>query len=156
MPALAVIEIGGGGGPVALQIVNLRQIDGVDQREPGQRASNHRQQQQRGQREFAGQLAPVRRWLRFKPVASSKAARLIRLDGCLSQAVKTSRTLLPFAWKRSLKPKASTGALLKSALSASCVPDSARGGNAIREREMNDPSKRVSLMGSFQDGMQPV
>ena len=40
-----------------LKFLNLRQIDGVDQREPGQRAGNGRQDQQDRERRAAGQLA---------------------------------------------------------------------------------------------------
>ena len=44
-----------------LEVVDLRQIDGVDQREPGQRTGNDRKHQQNGQRASAGELAPPRR-----------------------------------------------------------------------------------------------
>ena len=88
--ALAVVEVGGGGGAEALEVVNLRQIGGVDQREAGQRTGDDGQQQQSGQGEFAGQLAAMRRRLRLKPEAPAKAARLIRLDGFHFQANQTS------------------------------------------------------------------
>ena len=69
--ALAVVEIGGGGGAVALQIVNLGQIDGVDQREAGQRAGNDGQEQQDDQRELAGELAAAMQGNRLPLLAAA-------------------------------------------------------------------------------------
>jgi len=57
--ALLIVEFGGGGGPVALEVVNLGQVDGVYQGEPGQRAGNHGQNDQRGKGELAHQFAPA-------------------------------------------------------------------------------------------------
>ena len=59
--SLAVVEISGGGRAVALEVVNLRQIDGIDQHEPGQRARNHSQEEQRGKGVLAGELTPPMR-----------------------------------------------------------------------------------------------
>jgi hypothetical protein len=56
--ALAVVEIGSGGGAVVFEVVNLWQVDRINQREPGQRAGNDRQREQRNQHHLAGQLAP--------------------------------------------------------------------------------------------------
>ena len=55
--ALAVVEIGGGGGAVMLKFLNLRQIDGVDEGETGQRAGNGGQHQQGRDGGASGQLA---------------------------------------------------------------------------------------------------
>ena len=55
--AFSVVEIGGGGGAVALKIVDLWQIDGVDEGEAGQRAGNDGQKQQHNERRAAGELA---------------------------------------------------------------------------------------------------
>jgi len=63
--ALAVVEFRVGGGAVMLQIVDLGQIDGIDQGEASQRAGNDREQEQHGQREAAGELAPVMRGTRL-------------------------------------------------------------------------------------------
>ncbi len=57
--ALAVIEFCVGGGPIVLEVVDLRQIDGVDQGEAGQRAGDDGEQEQHGQRKLTRKLAPV-------------------------------------------------------------------------------------------------
>ena len=44
--ALAVVEIGGGRGAVVFKLVDLRQVDGVDEGEAGQRTGNGGQHQQ--------------------------------------------------------------------------------------------------------------
>jgi len=58
--ALHVVELGGGRWPVFLQVVDLRQIDRVDQRETGQRACNDRQQKQHRQRKPPASLRRLR------------------------------------------------------------------------------------------------
>ena len=53
--ALAVVEIGRGGGPVALEVVDLRQIDGVDQGEAGQRTGDDGEKQEHREGELCRQ-----------------------------------------------------------------------------------------------------
>ena len=55
--ALAVVEIGGGRGAVLLELLDLREIDGVDEGEAGERARCGSENEQRGQRRAASQLA---------------------------------------------------------------------------------------------------
>ena len=79
-PALVVVQVGRGGRPIALQVVDLRQIDRVDQRQPGQRAGNNRQ----GDEDEAAPVLPASlqaRTGRFrrKPVRTAKAARLLQV-----------------------------------------------------------------------------
>ena len=57
--ALLVIEFGGGGGAVTLEVVDLRQIEGVDEGEAGQGAGNDREGEQGDERELADELAPA-------------------------------------------------------------------------------------------------
>ena len=77
--ALAVVEVGRGRWAVALEVVDLRQIDGEDQREPGERAGDDGKQQQDRECNLAGDLAAAKqgRWnrLRAQPMGPAKAAR---------------------------------------------------------------------------------
>ena len=95
-PSLPVVKFGGSGGAVLLQILDLRQIGGVDQGEPGQRAGKDRQQQQNGQRGPAGEFAtaPDRERRRGDPGLPALAARFQRLIGEDSQACQASRAFL--------------------------------------------------------------
>ncbi len=82
--ALAVIEIGGGGGAVALEVADLGQIDGIDQREAGQRTGGDGQNEQGDEGEAAGQLAMAVRGnrLHLRPVVTAwpdKGSRFERL-----------------------------------------------------------------------------
>jgi hypothetical protein len=79
--ALAVVEVGGGGGAVALEVVDLRQVDRVDEGEAGEGAGNDGQNEQSGEGELTGQLAaPVgRNRLDRKPGTPGKRSRFERL-----------------------------------------------------------------------------
>ena len=55
-PALLVVEVGGGGGAVALEVVDLGQIDRVDQRESGEGAGDDGQGEEDDERAFAGEF----------------------------------------------------------------------------------------------------
>jgi len=61
--ALAVVEIGGGGWAVVLQIGDLRQIGRVHKRKPRQRSGDDSQHDERNQRDPARQLAAAGRRL---------------------------------------------------------------------------------------------
>ena len=58
-PSFLVVELGGCGWPIALEVINLRQIDRVDQGQAGQGAGNGREREQDGEGEAAGELALV-------------------------------------------------------------------------------------------------
>jgi hypothetical protein len=85
--ALAVVEVGHGGGAVALEVVNLGQVGGEDQRETRQGAGDDGQKKQRGKGCLAGDLttAENRHGIRLKPVGPAQAARFGRLMGGDSQ-----------------------------------------------------------------------
>jgi len=70
-PALLVIEVGCRGRAVALQIMNLRQVDRVNQREAGQGAGDDSQGDQNEQRSFAGELEVRAGGILRKPVAAA-------------------------------------------------------------------------------------
>ena len=55
--APAVVEIGGGGGAVLFELLNLGEVDGVDEGEAGERPGGGGKNDQRGQRGTAGELA---------------------------------------------------------------------------------------------------
>jgi hypothetical protein len=57
--ALYVVEFGGGGGAVALQIVHLGKVDGVNEGEAGKRAGDDGEKEQRNENDGAGELAPM-------------------------------------------------------------------------------------------------
>ena len=90
--AFAVVEIGGGGGAVALKVVNLGQIDGVDQHEAGEGAGDDGQEEQGDECYFAGHLpAPEKRdRLRLEPMSAAQTARLRRSIGGGSQELQAS------------------------------------------------------------------
>ena len=74
--AFLVVELGRSRGPVALKIMNLRQIYRIDQRQPGQRAGNCRQAKKHSQSEPAGELAPVPLRRRFTLQRVADGSRL--------------------------------------------------------------------------------
>jgi hypothetical protein len=88
--ALLVVEVGGGRRAVALQVIDLGQVGGVDQGESGERTGNNSQREQRGQGEFADQLFRSMRWRRLKqrPAVPGKETGFSRLCGGGSQAIK--------------------------------------------------------------------
>jgi len=57
--AFYVVEFGGGGGAVVLEIVHLRQVDGVDEGEAGERTGDERENEQGNEGDGAGELAPM-------------------------------------------------------------------------------------------------
>ncbi len=132
--ALAVVEIGGGGGAVALEVVNLGQIDGINQREPGERAGNDGQNDQRGKRVACRPAcggdaqAPVLSGARWAP---AKTAGFWRLNGGGSQAIQASSAFLVRAVEKCFRLKASTGVSLKTVPDCSRAPSCA----SARRRE---------------------
>jgi len=70
-PALLIKKFSSGGGPIALQIVNLGQIDGVDKGQAGQRAGDRRQSKKDGEGDTPSQFAPMP----FRLVLSSDSRR---------------------------------------------------------------------------------
>ena len=95
--AFTVVEIGGRGRAVALQVVDLGQIDGVDQHEPGQRAGHDGEHKKSGECDLAGNFSPPedRDRLRDEPMGPAQAARLVRLIGGGSQELEASLGILP-------------------------------------------------------------
>ncbi len=77
-PAFLVVEVGGRGGAVALEIVNLGQVDRVDQREPGQGAGDDGQRDEDDERSFAGEFETG-------PRRSQRQAGAIGQDRCVRQ-----------------------------------------------------------------------
>jgi len=55
--ALLVVELGGGGRTVVFEVVDLRQIEGIDQGQAGHGAGDDGQGQQRDQGELANKFA---------------------------------------------------------------------------------------------------
>src|ERR1035437_1665539 len=105
--SLLVVEFGGGGGVIAFQVVNLRQIDGVDQHEPAQRAGNHSESEQSSEGKLAGQLAPLMRGHRLgsQQVAPAKATQLRRLDRGDSQVIQASSAFLLHIVEKCYSPR---------------------------------------------------
>jgi len=70
----------------------LRQIDGVDQGEAGQRAGDDGEQEQHGQRELTREFAPVMQGnrLRLPAARPGKEAWFIRLRGNCCQTIQAS------------------------------------------------------------------
>src|SRR5579863_5707188 len=99
--AFYVEEIGGGGRAIALEVVDLGQVDGVDEREASERAGDDREREQSGENDAARDFAtwrgggasagiagwkPGRRrgWI-DKAVRAAETARRQRLSGGASQ-----------------------------------------------------------------------
>ncbi len=53
---VAIVEIRCRGGPIALKILDLRQIDGVNQRCSGERTRDDGEEEERGKRNLADNL----------------------------------------------------------------------------------------------------
>ena len=78
--ALVVVELRGGGGAVSFEVVDLRQIDGVDEGQAGQRAGDDGQQQQEHARakpagELAAAMASGTGCDRCRPARTGQCAR---------------------------------------------------------------------------------
>ena len=110
--ALGVVEVGHGGGPVALEVVDLGQIDREDQHEAGQRAGDDGQQagERRmrlcrrpcgGERGGGGTASGRSRWVRPRPRESTECAggaanRSLVGNPLASAACAQSQTGMPY------------------------------------------------------------
>ena len=81
--ALAVIEIRHGRRPVALEVIDLGEIDRENQHEPGERPGDYCQQQEDEKRNFTGNFAATKQGrrdrLRAQAMGAAKAARRDRV-----------------------------------------------------------------------------
>src|ERR1700722_3611912 len=89
---VAIVDIGCGGGPIALKILDLGQIDGIDERCPGERSRNDGEQEEEAKRNVAGQFVPSqsRNRLGVKAMVTAHAARFEGLFGTGSQELQAS------------------------------------------------------------------
>jgi hypothetical protein len=74
--ALDIVELGGGGGAVALEVVDLRQVDRVNKGEAGQGAGDSGEAEENAKSDAAGELAAMtlRRGLRVEARRTESAA----------------------------------------------------------------------------------
>src|SRR5262249_15814422 len=85
--ALVVVEVGGGAGAIALQLLNLGKISGVDEQQPGQRTNQRGDQDQKSEEHTANDLAAGNLDLGKVLVQGFHGVRGYRIAGTVSRGV---------------------------------------------------------------------
>jgi hypothetical protein len=92
---VAVIEIGCGGRVIALEILDLWKVYGINKRGPGKRPGNDREEKERGKSKFARHLVPPhhRNRVGIEAMVPAHASRFVGLFWSGSQELHASWAL---------------------------------------------------------------
>jgi len=125
--ALDVVQVGHRRRPVAFEVVNLREVDGEDEQQSGQRSRYDGKEQKDCKGQLAGNFWPTidGNRLGLKAVGTAETARFDRSDWRSSHALQASSTS-PACRKGMPQPQASMAAEWGRAKTNLCEPRIAR------------------------------